>query len=122
MICYTLTDGRGNSEKLRLISNENNVLKFEGNDSILNIRSGKNGVVKLYRDNSEVRVSIELNVGSVTKMKIYDKSHNLYVDCQVKAKRVDIGGTGDIFIEYDMLNGEEIADSISVKIGVENDN
>jgi hypothetical protein len=115
---YRLTDDKGNIEILELLSSDNNVLKFKGHDSIINLRSFDDGSLRLFRESPQVRVSIVLLEGNITQMKIYDKSQNVYVDCSVKARTADMTNIEDICIEYDMLNGEEIADTISLRIGV----
>lgn len=117
MIKYKLTDDKGNIEKINLIFNGDGLLKFEGTGTKINLRVSEKGGLRLFRESEQVRVSMELIVGKTTKMKIHDKTQNLYVDCDVKARKIEVRDIKNIRIDYDMLNGEEIADTISLKIG-----
>lgn len=117
MDTYQLTDEKGNSEVLELISNDGVVLKFQGKDSKINLRMWNDGSLRIYRESGQVKVSIILLVGEVTKMKIHDKSQNFDMDCSIRANKISMGDINQIEIVYDMLDRDKVIDSISIKIG-----
>jgi len=114
---YQLTDEKGNLEVLKLISNDGVVLKFRGEDSKINLRKWNDGSLRIYRESGQVKVSIILLVGEVTKMKIHDKSQNFDMDCSIRANKISVEDINQIEIVYDMLNQGTVIDSISIKIG-----
>jgi len=117
MDTYQLTDKKGNSEELELISNDGIVLKFQGKDTKINLRVWKDGSLRIFRESGQVKASIILLIGKVTKMKIHDKSQNFDLECLVRANKISVEDIDQIEILYDMLDCDKIIDSISIKIG-----
>jgi len=115
---YKLTDDKGNIERLELIFKDDKSIKLSGKDSIIILKLFQDKSLRLVRESPEVRVNATLAVGQVTKMRIYDKNQNMYVDCDVRARAVDTANWRHIKMEYDILSDEDISDTISLEIGV----
>lgn len=108
-------DEESNKKNIEALSNEN-VLKFNLNDDIIEITKNENNII-MSKDNNESNIVFNFILGKKTSTSYYIKNMNFYIDTEVLTKSLMIE-KNKIMVEYDLWLSNEKAGSFKYEINI----